>query len=50
MTKRKTAIDKAIERLDGEIAILQHARAKLVEQQQTTATPKPVDAAEPVSS
>lgn len=49
MTKRKTALDKAIEKLDGEIAILQHARAKLVEQQ-TTATPKPIDAAEPAQS
>lgn len=37
MAKRPTAIDKAIQRIDDEIAVLQHARAKLVEQQ----APKP---------
>ena len=49
MTGRKTQIDRAIEKLEGERAVLDLAIAKLKEQQKKTA-PKPKAALAKVSA
>lgn len=40
MAKRKTVLDRAIEKLDAEIATLQNVRVRLVEQQRADAKVK----------
>jgi hypothetical protein len=47
MAKRKTAIDRALEDIDHQIAALELARKHLVKSQQEAATPKAAKNAAP---
>lgn len=46
---RKTQLDRLIEQYDGEIAVLQHARAKLIAERDSAAAKKAAKA-EPVAA